>query len=147
MPKDRSLLYGILTASPEVKSERLMGADGLNQCQARKAIQDSDRERQNLLSASVGCDFSEFQVSSPLLFLDDISHPLRQLRTAQVASCRSALRAGLYLNIAVEPVCVMLVSINRMGNSLFILLKRDGWRMHPARHMQHTCTHHSGSGS
>ena len=45
-----------------------MGADGLNQCQARKAIQDSDRERQT----------------------------------------------GLYLNTAVEPVCVMLVSINRI---------------------------------
>ena len=37
----------LITASPEVRSERLMGADGLNQRQARKAIQDSDRERQN----------------------------------------------------------------------------------------------------
>ena len=36
----------LITASPEVRSERLMGADGLNQRQARKAIQDSDRERQ-----------------------------------------------------------------------------------------------------
>ncbi len=37
----------LITASPEARSERLMGADGLNQRQARKAIQDSDRERQN----------------------------------------------------------------------------------------------------
>ncbi len=37
----------LVTASPEARSERLMGADGLNQRQARKAIQDSDRERQD----------------------------------------------------------------------------------------------------
>ncbi len=42
-----SNLRVLITASPEVRSERLMGADGLNQRQARKAIQDSDRERQN----------------------------------------------------------------------------------------------------
>ncbi len=37
----------LVTASPEARSERLMGADDLNQRQARKAIQDSDRERQD----------------------------------------------------------------------------------------------------
>ncbi len=37
----------LITGSPEVRSERLMGVDSLNQRQARKAIQDSDRERRN----------------------------------------------------------------------------------------------------
>ena len=37
----------LITASPEVRTERLMNSDGLNQRQARKAIRDSDRERQN----------------------------------------------------------------------------------------------------
>ncbi len=37
----------LITGSPEIRAERLMGGDGLNQRQARKAIQDSDRERRN----------------------------------------------------------------------------------------------------
>jgi len=37
----------LVTGSPEARSERLMGANGLNQRQARKAIQDSDRERRD----------------------------------------------------------------------------------------------------
>ncbi len=41
------ILRVLITASPEVRTERLMNSDDFNQRQARKAIRDSDQERRN----------------------------------------------------------------------------------------------------
>ncbi len=41
------ILRVLITGTPSVRAERLVGEDGPNQRQAGRAIQDSDRERQN----------------------------------------------------------------------------------------------------